>query len=142
MRWGVLRVGAGAAVVVAAASAAAYGLSGGGAASAVAGQALRTSDGSAGCVIDRGSVTCSNDEAQRRARPVVLQAGGTTSPRARLMALDWSSAPVLRAGQRRTIGSVRCVAVSRQLMCYTADGSGLSVSATQMSAVDAGAHYP
>jgi hypothetical protein len=142
MRRGVLPVGAGAVVVLAVAIAAAYWLSGGAASAVNHGPMLRTADGEAGCLIDRGSVTCSNDAAQRRARPVVLQAGGGTSPRAKLMSLDWSSAPVLRAGERRSFGSVRCVASSRQLMCYAGDGSGLAVGATQMSAVDAGAHYP
>jgi hypothetical protein len=142
MRRKVLPVAAGAVVVLAGCLVAAYWLWGGAAAAGNDVRMLQTADGAAGCLIEGGRVTCSNDTAQRRARPVVLQAGGATSPGAKLMSLDWSSAPVLRAGQRRTFGSVSCAAVSRQLACYAGDGSGIAVSATQMSAVAAGAHYP
>jgi hypothetical protein len=142
MRRGVLPVGAGAVVVAAAAIAGAFWVLGRASSAVDDGQLLRTADGAAGCLVDRARVTCSNDTDQRRARPVVLQAGGGTSPRAKLMSLDWASAPVLRPGHRRTFGSVRCLALSRQLICYTADGSGLAVSAARVSAVTAAAHYP
>jgi hypothetical protein len=142
MRRRVLPAGAGAVIVLAAALAAAYWAWGGNASATSDGQMLQTADGAAGCLIDSGSVTCSNATAQGRSRPVALEAGGTTSPHARLATLDWSGAPVLQAGERRTFGSVRCVALSTQLACYAKDGSGIAVGAKQMSAVSAGAQYP
>lgn len=134
--------GGGAAVIAMAVVAVTYWLSSGGAAARSPAAAFRTADGAAGCVVERRRVTCSNNRAQRRARPVVLQAGGATSPQAKFMVLDWSSAPVLRAGHRRVVGSVRCAATGRQLMCYAGNGSGIAVSAAHMSAVAAAAQYP